>query len=1716
MSRINYVIKCFGRMLLLCGLALLIPYAAKAAEIINTIPSSLATVTTQINGNTVTVTVDTTGKTTVGNSRKIKVDGLAITTAAGNTITSSWTATSSGGTCTFTNQNVNVYISFPLYAGDPNFAINTGTAVFRTQIITEQKTYTFESTDPQAAVRSTDPYGYVYYIKPDSTDYTPSYNDDGGTGYNFKLSQTVKANTYCHLGAGYYGSGTSGTIDDMYFGELPLILPNSLNLIYGTGTDTERQLTVNVQVPSGLTASYQWYKNTSSNTSSGDTISGATGNTYIIPKTESQGTKYYYCRVTLTKTGLTTSTFSDVAKVVIAQKEIGLTWTNTDLTYNGTSQKPTATATGLFSNDSCTVSVSGAQTAAGEYTATATSVSNSNYKLPSNKTHSFTISAKTITNPTITLEYTTHVYTGSSLTPTVTVKDGSTEINGEEYSVNYSDNTYIGTANVVISDNLNGNYTVSGNTSFSITQLHINIKAKSQEIRYGESIATGPGQTEPVTLGEGDTLTGITLTTSTNNTTTSGTITPSAAVITKGSTDVTGNYDITYLTGGLTINQSELIIDTAPSATSITYGDALSESQITGSMKDRYTNTAVTGTFSWDNDGIKPTVADSGTTTYAYTFRPSDITNYPIYTGTMTLTINPIEAVLEWSNTELTYNGRAQKPSANVMNRINNDTCNVNVSGEQTFYSATAYTATAESLDNANYTLPADPTTSFTIAQLHINIKAKSQEIRYGENIAIGTGQTEPVTLGEGDTLTGITLTTSTNNTTTSGTITPSAAVITKGSTDVTGNYDITYLTGGLTINQSELIIDTAPSATSITYGDALSESQITGSMKDRYTNTAVTGTFSWDNDGIKPTVADSGTTTYAYTFRPSDITNYPIYTGTMTLTINPKDVMVQAQNKAFIYTGSAQSWPEYDVDGLVGDDAISAVVKGSITYPAESPVDNVVKSYEFTSGTPGNYSIKTEKGQLTMTNASAEITITAASQEWTYDGKAHANSEVTVTSGSLFEGDSLEAEATGSVTDVSDTAARNNPIAAGYKVMHGDQDVTNNYAITAVAGKLTINPKNATVTARDHEFTYTGSAQSWPEYDVEGLVGDDAISAVVMGSITYPGDSPVANKVASYEFTTGTPGNYCMTTKDGQLTMKKAAAEITITAASQEWTYDGEEHTNPTVTLTGGTLFDGDRLAAEATGSVTDVSDTEDGNNPVAAGYKIMHGEQDVTANYVIIAAAGKLTVKPKAVTITARDKAFSYSGEAQSWPEYNVDGLIEPDEIKAVVAGSITYPNESPVANRVESYEFISGVPGNYSVTTRDGQLTMVYASTEITITAASDEWTYNGGSHSNKTVTVTGGELLAGDELVAEATGSVKNVADTAKGNNPVAKGYRVMHGSEDVTGNYAITPVAGTLTVKPKEIKVSGITAKDKEYDGTTEATLVYDRVILSGRLAEDELTVRARGVFEDAKEGTEKKVLISGLKLEGAGAGNYKLADQGQQTETKASILPAAKGTLDVEVVSEPGAPQVENTNLNEVAAAMVTEEEKTRDVKIWMELKLLAETEAPEGDNVALISVVDENGLVAGVWIDLSMFKQVDGGTVLQIHEVPEEVFISVAVPEELKKPGRTYYLYRVHDGETTLIASTTGDVLEGYTKLFSTYLIAYKEAAAPTPTSSPEETATPTPTPTVTPEPTATPKPVPRTGDSGNPALWIALTAIGILLFCAAVIMPGARRKQQ
>lgn len=106
--------------------------------------------------------------------------------------------------------------------------------------------------------------------------------------------------------------------------------------------------------------------------------------------------------------------------------------------------------------------------AAGNYVVYYRIVGDSNHKDVAPKPVNVTINPKTVDNPVIELSQSSYVYDEKAKEPTVTVKDGDTEIPATEYEVTYTANTNAGEAKVTITDKEKGNYTVSGHTTFTI------------------------------------------------------------------------------------------------------------------------------------------------------------------------------------------------------------------------------------------------------------------------------------------------------------------------------------------------------------------------------------------------------------------------------------------------------------------------------------------------------------------------------------------------------------------------------------------------------------------------------------------------------------------------------------------------------------------------------------------------------------------------------------------------------------------------------------------------------------------------------------------------------------------------------------------------------------------------------------------------------------------------------------------------------------------------------------------------------------------------------------------------------------------------------------------------------------------------------------------------------------------------------------------------
>jgi formylglycine-generating enzyme required for sulfatase activity len=89
-------------------------------------------------------------------------------------------------------------------------------------------------------------------------------------------------------------------------------------------------------------------------------------------------------------------------------------------------------------------------------------------------------------------------------------------------------------------------------------------------------------------------------------------------------------------------------------------------------------------------------------------------------------------------------------------------------------------------------------------------------------------------------------------------------------------------------------------------------------------------------------------------------------------------------------------------------------------------------------------------------------------------------------------------------------------------------------------------------------------------------------------------------------------------------------------------------------------------------------------------------------------------------------------------------------------------------------------------------------------------------------------------------------------------------------------YAHAQTSYTLSVDPKSVTITGLTAENKQYDGKTKAT-VTGTAVISGLVGSDVVTVVAgTAAFADKNVGTGKAVTFSGYSLSGVNAGNYSL------------------------------------------------------------------------------------------------------------------------------------------------------------------------------------------------------------------------------------------------
>ncbi len=174
--------------------------------------------------------------------------------------------------------------------------------------------------------------------------------------------------------------------------------------------------------------------------------------------------------------------------------------------------------------------------------------------------------------------------------------------------------------------------------------------------------------------------------------------------------------------------------------------------------------------------------------------------------------------------------------------------------------------------------------------------------------------------------------------------------------------------------------------------------------------------------------------------------------------------------------------------------------------------------------------------------------------------------------------------------------------------------------------------------------------------------------------------------------------------------------------------------------------------------------------------------------------------------------------------------------------------------------------------------------------------------GGTMDEETGMYTGG-TPSNVEGVFHVTGKLSDDAcigvNLSSGTGVFAKGVEYTITDDDIkhfeNTDRAYMPVLdaeNNTAVLKKSVTVSGIKAKNKDYDGNREAELDLSGVTIIGVDDGDEISVSANGIFDSASSGKDKTVTISDIRLGGDDADQYALAKEGQQTSATADIAKA--------------------------------------------------------------------------------------------------------------------------------------------------------------------------------------------------------------------------------
>ena len=691
----------------------------------------------------------------------------------------------------------------------------------------------------------------------------------------------------------------------------------------------------------------------------------------------------------------------------------------------------------------------------------------------------------------------------------------------------------------------------------------------------------------------------------------------------------------------------------------------------------------------------------------------------------------------------------------------------------------------------------------------------------------------------------------------------------------VTENYEITYVYGTAVVTKRHINVVTG-SESKVYDGTRLvdlsyeSENMVNGHYITLITSYDITDVGS---------ILNVFTSFAIYNAAKEDVTaNYEVNITWGTLEVTPRPVIITTGSREQVYNANpltCKQWVEtYDsLYKLVGGHYVQGSITGSRTDVGES-----VNTYEgqiqifdaYGTDVTSNYDLSVREGTLKVTPR--PITVVSGNYTGIYDATEHYNNTVTVdTSG----GNSYDICGGHKIIVTEGWSVYKNVVSGADNIVpfiivdenNTSVNLSYNYDITYVYGKITINPRPILVISNSAEFVYDAKPHTAPEgasvvSDRNGYyklctghklqVQDNYLEFI---NVADSGENIIY--VDIFEGEENVSSNYDITYEYG--TVDILPRTVYIESDSYDAVYDGKEHIisgTTVITATEGAndLCQGHYVSAYGFATFKDVTSKVYNTFSV----KILDGaENDLSANYDINLIYGKVKIDVRKILISTSDYDAVYDGK-----EHNVDpeAVLEEGYYSICENQTFVIIDRLIIKNVIENAEnrviiVINdennrNVTDNYDIEYDYGKVT-VRKRTVVVITESFDG-EYDGREHSGRDYEFKIGQGLYAPCDYAVLIKNYSKFIDVVENASNVVDLEIVDIEGNSTLANYDIRYEYGKVTIRPRHVKIQTLN-KTWEYDGAEHSFKKYDVLDGTSFVYGEDFRIMSASVIVDVGE-----------------------------------------------------------------------------------------------------------------------------------------------------------------------------------------------------------------------------------------------------------------------